>query len=126
MCVITRFIIVRLIVHVFVHVYILESFFFQPTFRALCQSCFTVVATVYSWTFDPPFDHALKGCSYFGQTKQAFEARTSQHKNDSVRKPKELGLLFPSYVGEDIVSIVLKKNRIGLPSAKGMGAPTRR
>ena len=51
-----------------------------------------VVATVYSWTFDPPFDHALKGCSYFGQTKQTFEARTRQHKNDSIRKLKELGL----------------------------------
>ena len=51
-----------------------------------------VVATVYSWTFDPPFDHALKGCSYFGQTKQTLGTRTSQHKNNSVRNPKHLGL----------------------------------
>ena len=51
-----------------------------------------VIAIVYSWTFDPPFDHPLKGCSYFGQTKQTFEARTYRHKNDSVRNPKELGL----------------------------------
>jgi len=51
-----------------------------------------VVAIVYSWTFDPPFDHTLKGCSYFGQTKQSFEARTRQHKGDAVRIAKELGL----------------------------------
>ena len=62
-----------------------------------------VVATVYSWTFDPPFHHALKGCSYFGQTKQTFEARTRQHKNDSVRIPKELGLhaLWQQYPYDD-------------------------
>jgi hypothetical protein len=51
-----------------------------------------VVATVYSWTFDPPFDHALKGCAYFGQTKQTFEMRTSQHKSNAVRNLKELGV----------------------------------
>ena len=62
-----------------------------------------VVATIYSWTFEPPFEHALKGCSYFGQTKQTFEARTQQHKRDSVRNPKELGLhaLWKLYPYED-------------------------
>ena len=51
-----------------------------------------VDATLYSWTFDPPFEHALRGCSYFGQTRQTFERRTCQHKSDSLRVPKELGL----------------------------------
>ena len=62
-----------------------------------------VVATVYSWTFAPPFDHALKGCSYFGQTKQTFETRTRQHKSDSFRNPKELGLhaLWRQYPYDD-------------------------
>ena len=62
-----------------------------------------VVATMYSWTFDPPFDHALKGCSYFGQTKQTFETRTHQHKNDSIRDPKQLGLhaLWRQYPYDD-------------------------
>ena len=62
-----------------------------------------VVATVYYWTFHPPFDHALKGCSYFGQTKQMFEARTRQHKSNSARNPKELGLhaLWRQYPYDD-------------------------
>ena len=62
-----------------------------------------VVATIYSWTFDPPFDHALKGCSYFGQTKQTIEVRTRQHKCDSIRDTKELGLhaLWKLYPRED-------------------------
>ena len=58
---------------------------------------------MYSWTFNPPFDHALKGCFYFGQTKQTFEARTYQHKTDSIRNPKELGLhaLWRQYPYDD-------------------------
>ena len=62
-----------------------------------------VVATIYAWTFDPPFAHPLKGCSYFGQTRRAFEVRTSQHKHDSVRDPKELGLhaLWRQYPHDD-------------------------
>ena len=61
------------------------------------------IATVYSWTFDPPFDNALKGCSYFGQTKQTLETRTRQHKSDLDRNPKELGLhaLWREYPYDD-------------------------
>ena len=62
-----------------------------------------VNATVYSWTFVPPFNHALKGCSYFGQTLQPLEARTCHHKSVSLKKPKELGLhaLWMQYPYDD-------------------------
>ena len=62
-----------------------------------------VNATVYSWTFVPPFNHALKGCSYFGQTLQPLEARTCHHKSVSLKKPKELGLhaLWMQYPHDD-------------------------
>ena len=72
-----------------------------------------VVAIVYSWTFNPPFDHALKGCSYFGQTKQVFEVRTRQHKNDSIRNPKELGLhaLWRQYPYDDHWGIQIIETR---------------
>jgi len=62
-----------------------------------------VVAIVYSWTFNPPFDHVLKGCSYFGKTKQTFETRTRQHKYDAIRNLTELGLhaLWRQYPHDD-------------------------
>ena len=62
-----------------------------------------VNATVYSWTFVPPFNHTLKGCSYFGQTLQQLEARTGKHKSDSRLKPNELGLhaLWMQYPYDD-------------------------
>ena len=61
-------------------------------FTAPPQAWDEVVATIYSWTFNPPFDHILKGISYFGQTKQTLRERTSQHKNMAIQIPKELGL----------------------------------
>ena len=60
-------------------------------------------ATVYSWTFVPPFDHVLKGCFYFGQTSNPLVIRTQQHKTDSHLKPTELGLhaLWRQYPHDD-------------------------
>ena len=62
-----------------------------------------VTAVVYSWTFIPPFDHVLRGCSYFGQTMQSFATRTAQHKARSLHHPSELGLhaLWRQYPHDD-------------------------
>ena len=51
-----------------------------------------ITAKIYSWTFNPSFDHPLKDCKYFGQTYQSLHTRTKQHKAKARCKPKELGL----------------------------------
>jgi hypothetical protein len=51
-----------------------------------------ITATMYAWTFQPPFDHVLKDCSYFGQTMRSLEARTKQHKTAAAKDHKDVGL----------------------------------
>ena len=57
-------------------------------------------AVIYEWCLDriDP-DHPLFGTSYFGQvvragltTQKAFEERTTEHKNEAARDPKDVGL----------------------------------
>ena len=77
----------------------IDTFFNDSRKRSLEESNTTdqynigrVHAIIYKWEFTPPFAHVLANCCYFGQTRQELDARTRQHKYDSLSDPKELGL----------------------------------
>jgi len=66
------------------------------------------LAIVYEWIFTPSFDHVLKGIRYIGQTIQDLDARTRQHKSDSSRDHKDVGLhaLWCAYPHDDHWQII--------------------
>jgi hypothetical protein len=70
----------------------------------VCTDCpMPTAAIIYAWTFTPPFEHVLKGRSYYGQTLQPIEKRTRDHKLSSAHHSKEVGLhaLWKQYPHDD-------------------------